>query len=245
MIGSVRGLAKHAWVSFEGVRLAAVGEHRLARALRRRDCALCEQIEHWRADLLQDNSLLVDGSEGPAGIYDEGQTVADACRVSKPKASARLLHSLAAEYRPENVLELGTNVGISSAYLAAAGCRVTTLEASPYRLRLAKGLHGRLGLQLEYVQGLFTDTLAKTLAALPPVQMAFVDGHHQYEPTLRYFEAIAEKAAPNCVFIFDDIRWSDGMRRAWKELKANPDFQTVADLGDMGVAITSNSTLSA
>jgi len=116
---------------------------------------------------------------------------------------------------------------------------VTTLEASPYRLRLAKANHERLALQLDYVQGLFSDTLDETLERLPPVDLAFVDGHHQYEPTLRYFEQIAAKAAPGCIFVFDDIRWSDGMRRAWRELKAKPVFEAVADLGDMGVAVLS------
>jgi len=113
--------------------------------------------------MLRDNSPVVDGSLGPAGPYDEGQSIADVCRVSKPPRSARLLYSLAAEYRPQTVLELGTNVGISAAYLAAAGGQVTTFEASPYRLRLARILHQQLGLELGYVQGLFDETLPSTL----------------------------------------------------------------------------------
>jgi predicted O-methyltransferase YrrM len=148
-----------------------------------------------------------------------------------------VLYSLAAEYRPKSIIELGTNVGISSAYLAAAGGHVTTLDVSRYRLRLAERLHRETGLSIDRVQGYFTDTLDDTLADIAPVDMAFIDGHHQYQPTLDYFEAIAAKASPGCVFLFDDIRWSGGMKKAWAKLKSDPRFETVADLGGMGIGI--------
>ena len=142
----------------------------------------------------------------------------------------------AAEYQPKTILELGTNIGISSAYLAAAGGSVTTLEASAARLALAKELHRKLGLRnVSYVQGLFTDTLQLTLESLPPIDLAFIDGHHLYQPTLDYFAAIREHAARDCLFVFDDVRWSDGMKRAWAELK--PQFEVTAEAGGMGIAI--------
>ena len=49
-------------------------------------------------------------------------------------------------FAPAAVIELGTNVGISSAYIAA-GLKdgiLTTLESSAHRLRLAQDLHGDL-----------------------------------------------------------------------------------------------------
>jgi predicted O-methyltransferase YrrM len=187
--------------------------------------------------MLDDHSPLADGSLGPALDHDMKQTVADACEVSRRAASARVLYSLASEFQPESVIELGTNVGISAAYLAAAGGHVTTLDVSRYRLRLAERLHRSLGLEINRVQGFFADTLDETVNGIAPVEMAFIDGHHQYRPTLEYFEAIANKAAPGCVFLFDDIRWSTGMKRAWAELRRDPRFEVVADLGGMGIGI--------
>ena len=187
--------------------------------------------------MLRDRSPLVDGSLGPPAIYDENITVADACDVSKPPHAARLLHALADEYRPGSILELGTNVGISSAYLATSGSKVVTLDASPYRQRLAKALHQPLRLDVEYVEGLFTDTLGPTLDRMERVRMAFIDGHHKYQPTLDYFEMIAAKAESGCIFIFDDVRWSPGMRRAWRKLRRDDRFEAVSDLGGMGVGI--------
>lgn len=187
--------------------------------------------------MLRDRSPLADGSLGPVLDHDRNHTVADACEVSRRAASASVLYSLADEYQPKSIIELGTNVGISAAYLASAGGHVTTLDVSGYRLLLAERLHRSTGLNIDRVRGYFADTLDDTLAGIAPVGMAFIDGHHQYQPTLDYFEAIAAKASPGCVFLFDDIRWSSGMRQAWTKLKRDPRFETVADLGGMGIGI--------
>jgi predicted O-methyltransferase YrrM len=204
-------------------RLRISGETRLHRALSPGPFPLAQEIERGRASQLADNSPLIVGPVG-SGLYDEGKTVADACRASIEPDWALILHSLVAEYRPRTILELGTNTGISSAYLAAEGARVITLEASPNRIRVARQLHQSLGIQsVEYVEGLFTDTLQPTLDRLPPIDLTFIDGHHQFQPTLDYFQAIRAHAAPDCVYIFDDIRWSAGMKRAWRELQKHLD----------------------
>ena len=71
------------------------------------------------------------------------KTGARVCDVSKGRRFATFLYLLAREFKPQLALELGTNVGISSAYQAAAlklngRGKLVTLESSPYRLRLAK-----------------------------------------------------------------------------------------------------------
>ena len=128
-------------------------------------------IEQERRRMLNDDSPLIDGSEAEPGLYDKGQTIGAVTKVSKSPRGALLLYQFIREFRPQLVVELGTNVGISAAYQAAAlnenanGGRLVTLEASPYRLRLAKSLHAKLGLEnISYVQGLFSDTLQSALA---------------------------------------------------------------------------------
>jgi predicted O-methyltransferase YrrM len=230
-------LAERVWVVLARIRLILSGSRKLSKALDGRDFPLRNRIEEARRQFHADNSPLADGSLGPAGVYDEGQTIADACDVSKKAASARRLRSIAAEYKLATILELGTNIGLSSAYLASSGGKVTTLESSPYRIRIAQNLHRSLGLQVETVQGLFSETLIGTLDRLGTVDMAFIDGHHQFQPTLDYFEAILAHTRKGSIIVFDDIRWSKGMKRAWKLLRKRPEFGEVADLGGVGVGI--------
>ncbi len=153
-----------------------------------------------------------------------------------------MLYRIIRELRPKQVIELGTNVGISAAYIAAAlkengdGGRIITLDSSQYRQALARSLHASLGLDnVTYVQGLFSDTLKQTLAENPPCDLVFIDGHHQYEPTLKYYNQVLEHCSDHAVLVFDDIRWSDGMKKAWRHIQADQRFELVVDLQSVGL----------
>ncbi len=206
------------------------------------DQAWYERIEAERTRLLTQNISLVDGSLGDGGLYDDGVTIHDACSVSKSPKSALLLFLLTRFIRPLTIIELGTNVGISSAYIGAAlkangqNGRIITLDASPYRLRLAKEVHHNLGIDnISYVEGLFADTLTPALTRCASVDLAFIDGHHHYQPTLDYFENILTFSNPDTVFVFDDIRWSNGMRKAWSQIQTDDRLGLILDLSSIGV----------
>jgi predicted O-methyltransferase YrrM len=200
-------------------------------------------IERERSALLLRSDPLVDGTLGDGGPFDAGHTVASVCLASKKPLPSRLLHLLVAELAPQQAIELGTNVGISSAYEAVAmkalgKGRLTTLDASPYRQRVAKALHNRLELDnVSYVAGLFERSLASTVRDLPGIDFAFIDGHHEYQPTLDYCETILANVGPDAVLIFDDIRWSAGMTRAWRELLRDERFRLAIDLEKIGVCV--------
>ena len=201
------------------------------------------KIEVERNRLLSSHEPLVDGTLGEGGLYDQGRTISDACLVSKSAEACGFLLALTRKLNPTLVIELGTNVGISSAYLASAleingGDRlITTMDASPYRQRLAADVHRRTGLnrRVQYVEGLFTDTLKPTLSRMDAVDLAFIDGHHQYQPTLDYMEIILECASEDAALVFDDIRWSEGMRKAWDRIRHDERFGLVVDLHSMGI----------
>jgi predicted O-methyltransferase YrrM len=231
---------------------------RLARALRRvreRDHSSLLpwiwRIEQERAKLLASREPLASFADGK-GPYDEGLTVHDACLASRRLHDAVALYLLVREMAPSRVIELGTNVGISGAYVAAALAdgaggldgsigTLTTLEASPARSVIAKRMHEALGLRnVQYVVGLFDQTLESALVG-NPVDFVFIDGHHQYEPTLDYFDRIWKHAADGAIFVFDDIRWSRGMERAWRLLQSDPRLNVVVDLCNLGIAISTKS----
>jgi hypothetical protein len=44
-------------------------------------------------------------------------------------------------------------------------------------------------------------------------------------------------AAPELILVFDDIRWSDGMKQAWRVLKKDVRFQLVVDLHGVGICM--------
>lgn len=206
-----------------------------------------KRIETERNRLLNLNESLVDGTLGKGGMHDFDKKISEIClRASKPIKACQMLYLIARSIQASSVIELGTNVGISSSYIGAAlkvndmNGILTTIDASPYRLRVAKSVHQNLALDnITYVQGLFSDVLENSLRDVPPIDLAFIDGHHQYQATLDYFEKIVPFSSNNAVFIFDDIRWSEGMKKAWSELRLDQRFAAAIDLNSFGVCVLS------
>lgn len=208
------------------------------------------KIEEERKDLLNNNGLLIEQNFDDNSI-DSGVTIKQASEASKKSYRAKLLYSLTRQIKPKKVLELGTNVGISSAYIATAlklnneNGELITLDKSPHRIRIAKTVHKNLDLKnISYEVGYFKDTLKSTLERLQKVDLAFIDGHHQYEPTLEYAEEILNFATQDTILIFDDIRWSKEMIKAWSVIQSNERFGLIIDLYKIGICVCKKENIS-
>lgn len=164
------------------------------------------------------------------------------CRVSsKPPRWAYFLLRLVRELRPGAGLELGTCLGVSAAYQAAGlalggGGNLISLEADERRVERARQNLDALQLgNVEVRQGNFQEALRPALDALGTVPYAFVDGHHDERATVEYFEAILPLCPPGAVLVFDDIRWSKGMRRAWRKISGNRGVRMAVAIDNVGI----------
>ncbi|HXB06907.1 MAG TPA: class I SAM-dependent methyltransferase, partial [Puia sp.] len=95
-----------------------------------------------------------------------------------------------------------------------------------------------LGLtNVEVSTGNFDDLLDPLLEKIGPVGLAFVDGNHRREPTLRYFESLIGHSARAAVLIFDDIHWSREMEEAWMQIREDPRVYLTIDLFFIGLVV--------
>ncbi len=167
------------------------------------------------------------------------KSIADIAKNSlKSPRYARLIYRLATYFNPSVCVELGTSLGISTLYLASAiKGKVITLEGNDAVLQLARQEFDKssYGSRIETVQGMFDETLPGVLAGISKTDFVFFDGNHQYEPTLKYFNMCLDKVHSKSVFVFDDINWSEGMKRAWNEIKNHPKVTVTIDLFMMGL----------
>ena len=138
--------------------------------------------------------------------------------------------------RPLEILELGTSLGVTTAYLASADSRnrVVTMEGSEAVLKVALGIWRTLRLEnIEWQVGNIDDTLYKY--ARERVDFAYVDANHTYEATMRYTDYLLDRMAEKGIIAIDDIHYSEEMERAWKELKQDPRVTTMMDVYHMGL----------
>jgi predicted O-methyltransferase YrrM len=209
------------------------------------------QIEDLRREMEESvrDVEIVDFGAGSGSNREPGRIVhaglGAICRgTSRRPASGLLLMKLLRAFQPETAIELGTSVGISAAYQAAAmqlnqRGRLITLEGAPAVASIAASNLAKLGLseRAEVVVGRFVDTLPGVLDRIGPIDFAFIDGHHDFAATLEYFDSIKPSLSDSAVVMFDDIAWSSGMAAAWKKIVADPQVGLVVNIFSMGLCV--------
>jgi len=200
--------------------------------------AAIEKLRH--ALLHSDSSIAVhDLGAGSRVTAKPVRKVATMARTSlKPARQAQMLQRLARRINARQVLELGTSFGITTLYLAQgiSDGTVITIEGCPQTHAIAQRHFEALKRQnITAILGSFEHALPDALQRMAHLDLAFIDGHHAEEPTLRYFEQCMAKSHEGTVLVFDDIHWSTGMEAAWERIKADPRITVTIDLYDLGL----------
>lgn len=199
------------------------------------------QIEDLRNDMLSDKREIKvkDFGAGSRTNNSPVRRISDIARNSaKAPRYAQLLFRLVNHFKPDTILDLGTSLGLTTAYLASAkrNATVYSFEGCPETAALARQNFKSLKLgNIQLIEGNLDETLSATLKKLDKVDFVFFDGNHRYEPTMRYFRQCLAKAHENSVFVLDDIYWSKEMERAWKEISATPEVSVALDLFQIGI----------
>jgi predicted O-methyltransferase YrrM len=200
-----------------------------------------QQVESLRSALKQDETIIeVDDFGAGSGMDKTKQrSIASIARyAAKSPKLAQLLFRIVHYYRPEHILELGTSLGISTAYMSLANpdACIITAEGSPaIAARAIKNFQSLQCSSIELVQGNFDDSLPPLLSKLPVIDLAFIDGNHRLQPTLRYFDQLLANTGKHSIIILDDIHWSAEMEQAWSMIRQHPDVRVTIDLFFIGL----------
>lgn len=220
--------------------------------LQEEDFRIFASIEKIRDKTIQQNKkveVLDYGAGEPdanrtAEEMDQGITkvvsTKDLCKIGLKNQYAQLLYTLVKKAQPKIVLELGTCCGFSSIYMAKAlhnkESNIHTIEGSPQTAVIAQKNIQKAGCDnITLHTGKFSDILPELLPKLQTIDFAFIDGHHDKNATLDYFELIKLYLTNNSIVIFDDISWSQGMGEAWSIIQQDKSIKAVKDFSKLGI----------
>jgi predicted O-methyltransferase YrrM len=198
-------------------------------------------IEEARKRLLKDHQIIEVEDKGAGSTVSKSsqRKISEIARSAlKSPKYAQLLFRIVNYYQPAHILELGTSLGITTAYLASANAnaKLTTIEGSPAIAAKALENFKRLDFRnINLVTGDFKHALKPALEQLSTVDLAFIDGNHRKEPTLQYFEEILEHSHSKTILVFDDIHWSAEMEEAWTVIKRHASVTCTVDLFFLGL----------
>lgn len=182
---------------------------------------------------------------------DNDQTVSEICqKAASPEIWCRFLYLLAKKLAPENLLEVGTNLGVSGSYLleAIAGnpnSKLTTMEGVSQLCAISAQRFSEIAHhdKFEVIEGLYQDSFHRVLEQPALFDLVFIDGNHREDATIDYFSKLKQKVNQRAVFIFDDINWSKGMGAAWKTIQNDSSTSFSIDLWKQGIIVVANTPI--
>ena len=200
-----------------------------------------EKIEKYRNSLIASPGFITVEDMG-AGSYLTTKTNRSISLIArhslKSRKYARLLYRIVSYYKPDSILEIGTSFGITTQYFAIANpaADITTIEGSPAIARIAQqGFEQNNFHRIRLVQGNFDAVLGNVLLGMKGKKFFFIDGNHQYEPTVNYFNTILKISGKDDILVFDDIHWSKDMEHAWNSIKEDKRVKYTIDLFFIGL----------
>jgi len=196
------------------------------------------QIEKRRQALLKNETIINRKSLGATSTVhsqDEVSIRQIARSAVSPQYKCTLLSSLIEWSGAIKVLELGTSLAISTSYIATGTSvhRVDTVEGSSSISAInSEDAHND---KIQFHNMSFQNFIEVGIDKGHKYDCIILDGHHEYEPTLSYVHQFRQLLKPTGVIIMDDIYWSEGMTKAWQELKSSQDYNVSIDLFFYGI----------
>ncbi len=174
---------------------------------------------------LQSSSEIVRGSDFGAGsVLEESvkNKVAATARYGISSQKECLVKSqLLALSKKSVCLELGTSLGISTAYLSRTlpEGKIVTIEGNSALCQLAQNIWRELAMRnIELYEGNIDLVLQRVLDKFNHFDFVVMDANHTGGALIRYFNVLFPRLAQGAIVFVDDIRWSADMYRAWKEI---------------------------
>lgn len=200
-----------------------------------------DEISALRDQLSKDNTIIdvVDLGAGSKGRKQNQKKVKDIAKSAMSgKMKSEFIFRLIQYIQPRNVLEFGTSLGLSAfcMSLACPNAKITTIEGCPNTHSFAKSIL-KNNKNVHLINSSFDAYLDNYSNSSEKIDLLFIDGNHAYAPTMKYTEMVQPLLSDNSIVLYDDIYWSSGMTRAWKEVVHEGPYDATIDVFQFGIAI--------
>ena len=196
-------------------------------------------LKNYRNDLLNNESVLTVKDFGAGSRVFKSNT-RNVSQIAKnagiTKKRAQLLYRITQYFKPNSILELGTSLGLATSAMSLGNPegKIVSIEGCPETTLIAKQQFDRYHLNNIDIR---TNEFSKALKKLKSnkFDLIYIDGDHQKESTLYYFNSLMNHIKNDSLMIFDDIYWSKGMAEAWETIKQHEMVSVTIDTFNWGL----------
>ncbi len=151
---------------------------------------------------------------------------------------AELLFRVTNYFKPQNILEIGTSLGLASSALTLGSKEsfLLSLEGCQNTQSVAENLFNKQfpDFNFDFVNSEFSKFLHEGSANICSWDLIYFDGNHSKKATLEYFNLLLPTINNDSVWIFDDIHWSPEMEEAWEIIQNHPKVKVTIDTFQWG-----------
>jgi len=204
-----------------------------------------DAIEKCRKDLLNNKKAIhvTDFGAGSKVLKGNERRISDIAKYQlQSTKDGQLLARIIHHHSYRNVLELGSSLGISSAYLACEAIKVSTMEGCPNILKCAQGVWESLKLDNIHPYLGNIDEKLEELINSKEFDFCVIDANHSYDACIRYWEVIEPIIKEGGALVFDDIYWDKEMTKAWREICLRTKATLKLDFFHFGILIFNSNT---
>ncbi|MDC1221956.1 class I SAM-dependent methyltransferase [Salibacteraceae bacterium] len=192
-----------------------------------------EVLSHFEE--LKSSDDIVSGLDHGKGVKHD-YAVSNLARKSASQTfEAKALAGICQYHQCGRVLELGTNLGKSIAAMASVNpeTKFVGVDGNGGLVNHAKSTLSALKLiNIELHHSRFDEFFRQNTEQF---EMVFIDGDHHFEATLKNYASAKSLLKGEGPIVLHDIYWSEGMRKAWKKIKADNDATVTIDLFFFGL----------
>lgn len=199
-----------------------------------------ENLQYYKYGLVEQVRAILKKSGLKINVGGKVMTLEEIIkRDCKPKHLSQMLMRLAVHYKPKNILEIGTSLGLSTMYIAAADSRskIVTIEQEKEIADQNVKNFKRAGFQnIEMICGDAVGELGNALKRLDSVDMLYID-ISDADKAMRVFNETKERLAKKSFCVIGDIHESDEKEELWNKLKEDNVVRVSLDIFDFGLLI--------
>ena len=198
------------------------------------------KLRYFRKIFLQSTDVLevIDKGSGSQHFKSGSRNVKDIAKYAgMPWHKTKLINKIISYLNIETALELGTSVGLGSLAMAVNHTKsiIETVEACPNTSAYAINKFKELDLENIRVFNYDFSFFLNNISQYKAYDLIYIDGHHNKESTLEYFDLIQKHIHEYSLVILDDIYWSKGMQAAWQIICKQENVKVSIDLYFWGI----------
>ncbi|WP_430400321.1 class I SAM-dependent methyltransferase [Flavobacterium sp.] len=200
-----------------------------------------EILKNYRNSLLE-NKNTIEVTDFGAGSRVFKSNTREIAKIAKTAGitskNAKLLFRIVRYFQPEQILEIGTSLGLASSALSLGNKNsyLLSLEGCKNTQCVTENLFNTEfpDYNFEFLNVEFGEFL-KHNTGISDWSLIYFDGNHSKKATLEYFELLLPTFSNDSVWIFDDIHWSAEMDEAWEIIKNHSKVTVTIDTFQWGI----------